>query len=80
MIIIANTRELIRQIKQVISKITQNLSVSVCIGDTDTPDSAAQIVVTVPKWLENRVNKRRPVDLSQLKLIVFDEADEIFIQ
>ena len=56
------------------------MRVTACIGDTDTPDSAAHIVVTVPKWIENKLGKRKPIDLSHLKLVVFDEADEIFIQ
>ena len=77
-VIIANTRELIRQVQQVIAKVSERTHISTCIGDTDTPDSAAQIVVTVPKWIENKVSKRKPIDLSHLRMVVFDEADEIF--
>ena len=80
-LIIANTRDLIRQVQQVISRISQNTNVKICIGDNDfdTPNDAAQIVVTVPKWVDNRISRRNPLDLSKLKMIIYDEADEIFI-
>jgi superfamily II DNA/RNA helicase len=37
-------------------------------------------VVTVPKWIDNRLTGRKPIDLSNLKLVIYDEADEIFQQ
>lgn len=37
-------------------------------------------MVTVPKWLENRVGGRKPIDLTHVKMIAYDEADEIFLQ
>ena len=79
-IIIANTRELIRQVQQVLAKVCQRTKVTTCIGDTSTPEQGANIVVTVPKWIENRLGGRKPIDLSHLKLVVYDEADEIFLQ
>jgi len=39
----------------------------------------AHIVITSPGWLSNMLGGRKPLDLSNLKLIVFDEADEIFV-
>ena len=47
-----------------ISRISSNTNVKICIGDSDTPDDAAQIVVTVPKWVDNRISRRNPLDLS----------------
>jgi superfamily II DNA/RNA helicase len=79
-LIIANTRELIRQVQQVISRVCQNTNVSCCIGDTNTSTQAANIVVTVPKWIDNRLTGRKPIDLKNLKLVIYDEADEIFQQ
>ena len=79
-LIIANTRELIRQVQQVISKVCSNTKVTCCIGYTNTATSAANIVVTVPKWIDNRLTGRKPIDLSNLKLVIYDEADEIFQQ
>lgn len=37
-------------------------------------------MVTVPHWLANMTKGRTPIDLSNLKMLVFDEADEIFNQ
>ena len=48
--------------------------------ETNTATSAANIVVTVPKWIDNRLTGRKPIDLSNLKLVIYDEADEIFQQ
>ena len=54
--------------------------VTVCVGDVDTPTTGAQIIVTVPAWITNRISKRSPLDLKHLKMIVYDEADEIYLQ
>ena len=78
-IIIANTRELIRQVMQVLQQVAKNTKITVCIGETNTPKECAQVVVTVPAWIENRIKGRTPIDLSSLKLVCFDEADEIFL-
>jgi len=48
------------------------------IGDNETPAEGAHIVVTVPKWIENRLTGKKPLNLKNLKLIIYDEADEIF--
>ena len=79
-IIIANTRELIRQVQAVIEVVAKNTGVTCCIGDTAASDKLAHIVVTVPKWIENRVAGRKPLDVTKVKLIAYDEADEIFLQ
>ena len=44
-------------------------------------DWGAHILVTSPGWLKNMVDQKKEsanLDLSALRLIVFDEADEIF--
>ena len=79
-VILAHTRELIRQVQQVLSRVSQRTKVTICIGDVDFPSKGAHIVVTVPGWIEQRIAKRNPLDLKQLKMIVYDEADEIFLQ
>jgi hypothetical protein len=43
------------------------------------PNEAAHILITVPKWIENRLEGRKPLCLKNLKLIIYDEADEIFL-
>jgi superfamily II DNA/RNA helicase len=79
-IILANTRELIRQVQAVVEIVCKNTNVTSCIGDTASSDKLAHIVVTVPKWLENRVTGRKSMDISNIKMMAYDEADEIFLQ
>ena len=78
-IIIANTRELIRQVQAVLEVVGKNTKVTSCIGDTNTSEKMAHILVTVPGWLGNMIGGRKKFDLQHLRLICFDEADEIFI-
>ena len=56
------------------------MGLTVCIGDKETSKEMAQILVTVPHWLANMTSGRVPIDLSGLKMFIFDEADEIFSQ
>ena len=79
-IIIANTRELIRQVQQVLLMVGKNTNITIGIGDQTTPTELPNIVVTVPQWLSNRLSGKSPIQLPHLKLLVFDEADEIFLQ
>lgn len=37
-------------------------------------------MVSVPKWIENRLAGRKPLDLKNVNLVIYDEADEIFMQ
>jgi len=37
-------------------------------------------MVTVPKWIENKISGRKPLDLKNVNLVIYDEADEIFMQ
>lgn len=75
----ANTRELIRQVAAVIEAVCKKTGITVCIGEKETK-TFAQIVISVPAWIANMSGGRTPLDFSSLKMIVFDEADEIFIQ
>lgn len=64
--------------QQVLAKVAERTTVTTCVGDKDTPGGAANILVTVPGWIANQVGGRKKIDLSSLKLIIYDEADEIF--
>ena len=60
---------------------TKDSGVEVVVGDKDTPEQPQQqILVTVPKWLEKRVTGRKKMKLENLKMICYDEADEIYLQ
>jgi superfamily II DNA/RNA helicase len=37
-------------------------------------------MVTVPKWIENKLAGRKPLDLKNVNMVIYDEADEIFMQ
>jgi superfamily II DNA/RNA helicase len=76
-IIMANTRELIRQVADVIEVVSKKTGVTVCIGEKETK-TFAHIMVTVPAWIANMSGGRSPLDFSSLKMCIFDEADEIF--
>ena len=63
-LIIANTRELIRQVQQFIAKICERTTITSCIGETSTPEKVStHIIVTVPDWVRNRVESRTPINL-----------------
>ena len=79
-IILANTRELIRQIQQVIEVLASETEVRTVLGERGNQDTG-HIMVTVPGYLKNRLIARNcTLDLSQLKCVVYDEADELFVQ
>ena len=57
------------------------MAIEVTVGDKDTPEQPLQqILVTVPGWLEKRISGRKKLNLKNLRLIAYDEADEIFLQ
>lgn len=50
------------------------------LGEKGMTD-AGHILITVPGYLKNRLSARScNLDLSELKMMVYDEADELFIQ
>ena len=77
----AYSRELIRQISQVIEVIASETQAKVVVGEKGMQDTGNHIMVTVPGYLKNRLAQRScTLDLSALKMIVYDEADELFGQ
>ncbi len=78
-IIMAYSRELIRQITQVIEVIASETQTKVVLGEKGLSEQG-HILVTVPGYLKNRLAARScNLDLSALKMIVYDEADELFV-
>ena len=80
-IIYANTRELIRQIQQVSLIIAKSLQLKISLGEPGAKLEGAQILITTPGFVKSRFDNSRsgPIDLSALKMVVYDEADELFI-
>lgn len=78
-LILANTRELIRQIMQVIEVLIPNTGVTVTFGDKSSQPVKSHILVSSPGFIRGALLTRATkLDLTHLKMIVFDEADAIF--
>ena len=78
-IIMAYSRELIRQITQVIEVLAQNTQIKAILGEKGMSQQG-QILVTVPGYLKNKLQARQKIDLSEVKMVIYDEADELFVQ
>ena len=59
--------------------ISGHTKIKLLLGESSLKDFNGQILVTVPGYLKNKLTGRKALDLSQLKMIVYDEADELFI-
>lgn len=50
------------------------------LGDSGAKLDSCQILITTPGFLKARIEARTgALDLSSLQMIVYDEADELFI-
>eukprot|EP00347_Sterkiella_histriomuscorum_P021753 403332884 len=79
-IIFANTRELIRQIKGVLDRLATKMNISIEIGEGSIIKKA-QILITSPNYFTNKLAGRGSnLDFRHVTMVVFDEADEIFKQ
>ncbi len=57
------------------------MSVSIKLGEPGAAIDGAQILITTPGYIKTKCQERKQtVDFSALKTIVYDEADELFIQ
>jgi ATP-dependent RNA helicase DeaD len=78
-LILANTRELIRQITQVIEVLVKGTGVTVTFGDKQSMPVKSHIMVTSPGFVKKLLSVRgSTLDLKHVHMVVFDEADEIF--
>ena len=50
------------------------------LGDSNLTAFDGQILITSPGYLKNKLAGRKPIDLTALKMVVYDEADELFLQ
>ena len=81
-VILANTRELIRQIHQVMSVIGKHTGVKLLLGAAGEKLSGGHVLITVPGYIHKKLinTKKCDLDLSALKMLVLDEADELYVQ
>jgi superfamily II DNA/RNA helicase len=66
----------------VLRAISQKTKVKLIIGESGTSFNGGHILITSPGFIKSRLesSKKGVLDLSALKMIVYDEADELFIQ
>ena len=76
-LVIANSRELIRQTYQTLLLFAKETGVTVSIWESSKAISA-QIVVASPGFVKRNLEGKNSLNYSNLKLVIFDEADEIF--
>ena len=51
------------------------------LGESATEYNGEQIIVTTPGYIKtNNGNRERKLDFSELKMVIFDEADELLLQ
>lgn len=75
-LIVVHTNVLMAQIHDEIKKVSKNTKVTTCIANKEMKGNGAHIVLTNLGQLDNQLSKRKPFDIKNVKLIVFDEADE----
>ena len=83
-LIMANTRELIRQIQGVLGAICKHTKVKLLLGESGATIAGGHILVTTPGFIKQKLGGGRGdkggLDLGAVKMIVYDEADELFMQ
>lgn len=80
-VVLAHSRELIRQIYQVALRIGKDSGVKIALGESNSSCDGAQLLVTTPGYLNNQLTSRSgKLDLKALKMLVYDEVDELLIQ
>ena len=80
-LILASTLEMVRQIQKVGSIIGKFTEVKIELGDSTSKLDGCHILVTTPGYLKSQMNSRsQTMNLDSLKMIVFDEADDLLMQ
>ncbi len=58
-----------------------HIGVKLVVGESSANIDTAHILITVPGFLYNKLTSRKvTLDFSHLKMVVYDEADELLIQ
>lgn len=77
-LILVHTRELMRQHQQAIEQMVKNTGITVSFAESKT-NIKSHIVISTPGFIKNQVEARqKTMDLSNLKMVIFDELDEMF--
>ena len=63
-----------------IQKVAEKTKIVVGLGDRELTEKGTHIIVASPQWIASRLGGKTAINLKALKMVVFDEADEIFFQ
>jgi ATP-dependent RNA helicase DDX19/DBP5 len=76
-IIFAHTRELVNQIAKNLGLMAKHTKISVTAVTNDKDSDIGQVVVVTPGTFDNKFlkNRRKPIPMDKLKIMVLDEAD-----
>ena len=76
-VVFAHNRELVKQIKDVLSKIAKftDVKVTALLNGENEPNEIRQIIVITPGHFDNCFLKRNKSLINNLKMVVLDEAD-----
>lgn len=79
-LILATSRELIRQTMQVLQQLSIGMNIKIEFGEGSLV-KPCHILVTTPNYFSNKLGGRQSViNFRSLKMVIFDEADEIVKQ
>ena len=59
--------------------IGKDTGVKLLLGEAGTKLKDGHVLITVPGYLHEKLKRASDLDLSAIKMIVLDEADELFI-
>ena len=76
-VVFAHTRELVKQIEEVLTKMAKytKVKVTALLSGESEPNEYGQIIVITPGHFENCFLKRNKGEINNLKMMVLDEAD-----
>ena len=79
-VVMGNTRELVNQIYAVYQILIKGSDITLANGciDKGYEKNQKQILVTTIGQIENKLKGRSPMDMSSLKCLIVDEADDFF--
>lgn len=75
----STTRELLRQTQQTLDLLVKGTGVTVSLGEKGKVQKT-HIVVASPGFIKNNIEGRQAsLNVEHIKMVIFDEADEVFI-
>jgi superfamily II DNA/RNA helicase len=55
--------------------------INIVLGEKDISPKGGHIIVTTPNYVKAKLeDRKKDLDLTKLKMVIYDEADELFLQ